>query len=381
MITYEFLQNYWWFLIALLGGLLSFLMFVQGGNAQIFMLGKSEMERSLIINSTGRKWEYAFTTLVTFGGAFFASFPLFYSTSFGGAYWVWMLILLTFVLQAVSYEFQHRVGNPHWVRFFRYCLVANGLLAPFLIGAAVATFFTGSDFSINKAAMGELNPVISVWGNGWHGLEALADYRCWLFGLMMVALSMSMGILYMLNNIEDADFAQRLRRRLRLVGGCFVVLFLATMTSIFASKGYAVNADGIVSLETGKYFHNLLQMPLVLVLFLVGVLSVLFGLSLALFSPRHYRKGVWPAGIGTVLTVISLFLIAGYNDTAYYPSSSDLQSSLTLANSSSSEFTLRTMAYVSIIIPFVLAYIVYAWRAIDRKPITREELETVEEKY
>ena len=381
MITYEFLQNYWWFLIALLGGLLSFLMFVQGGNAQIFMLGKSDMERSLIINSTGRKWEYAFTTLVTFGGAFFASFPLFYSTSFGGAYWVWMLILLTFVLQAVSYEFQHRVGKPRWVRFFRYCLVANGLLAPFLIGAAVATFFTGSDFSINKAAMGELNPVISVWGNGWHGLEALADHRCWFFGLMMVALSMSLGILYMLNNIEDTDFAQRLRRRLRLVGGCFVVLFLATMTSIFASQGYAVNADGVVSLESGKYFHNLMQMPFVLVLFLVGVLAVLCGLALALFSPRHYRKGVWPAGIGTVLTVISLFLIAGYNGTAYYPSSTDLQSSLTLANSSSSEFTLRTMAYVSLIIPFVLAYIVYAWRAIDRKPITREELETVEEKY
>lgn len=381
MITYDFLQHYWWFIISLLGGLLVFLMFVQGGNAQIFMLGKTEAERGLIINSTGRKWEYAFTTLVTFGGAFFASFPLFYSTSFGGAYWVWMLILLTFVLQAVSYEFQHRVGNPRWVSFFRNCLVINGLLAPFLIGAAVSTFFTGSDFVVNKAAMGEMNPVISVWGNGWHGLEALADYRCWLFGLMLVALTMCLGILYMLNNISDSEFSVRLRHRLRIVSVGFILLFIASMGSIFLSDGYAVNADGVVALENYKYLHNLSQMPGVSILFLLGVLLVLVGLSLALFSERYYSKAVWPAGVGTVFTVMSLFFLAGYNGTAYYPSTSNIQSSLYLANSCSSEFTLRVMSVASLIIPFVLAYIVYAWRSIDRKPITREELATAEEKY
>ncbi|MBR1792347.1 MAG: cytochrome d ubiquinol oxidase subunit II [Bacteroidales bacterium] len=379
--TYDFLQHYWWFIISLLGGLLVFLMFVQGGNAQIFMLGKTEAERGLIINSTGRKWEYAFTTLVTFGGAFFASFPLFYSTSFGGAYWVWMLILLTFVLQAVSYEFQHRVGNPRWVSFFRNCLVINGLLAPFLIGAAVSTFFTGSDFVVNKAAMGEMNPVISVWGNGWHGLEALADYRCWLFGLMLVALTMCLGILYMLNNISDSEFSVRLRHRLRIVSVGFILLFIASMGSIFLSDGYAVNADGVVALENYKYLHNLSQMPGVSILFLLGVLLVLVGLSLALFSERYYSKAVWPAGVGTVFTVMSLFFLAGYNGTAYYPSTSNIQSSLYLANSCSSEFTLRVMSVASLIIPFVLAYIVYAWRSIDRKPITREELATAEEKY
>ena len=379
MITYDFLQQYWWVIISLLGGLLVFLMFVQGGNAQIFMLGRNEEERGLIINSTGRKWEFTFTTLVTFGGAFFASFPLFYSTSFGGAYWVWILILLTFVLQAVSYEFQHR--SERYRKLFRCFLVANGILAPFLVGAAVATFFTGSNFTINKAAMGELNPVISQWGSGWHGLEALADYRCWLFGLTVLALAMTLGLLYMLNNIEDSELSKRIRSRLRLVAVCFVVLFLSTMAVLFTMTGYAVDADGVVLLEEYKYLHNLLHNPATMTLFLLGVVLVLTGIAMSLWSGRGYRYGIWPAGVGTVLTVMALFFLAGFNGTAYYPSAIDLQSSLTLANSCSSEFTLRTMAYVSLIIPFVLAYIVYAWRSIDRKKLTRDELSTSEEKY
>ncbi|MBQ7279703.1 MAG: cytochrome d ubiquinol oxidase subunit II [Bacteroidales bacterium] len=379
MITYDFLQQYWWVIISLLGGLLVFLMFVQGGNAQIFMLGRDESDRSLIINSTGRKWEFTFTTLVTFGGAFFASFPLFYSTSFGGAYWVWILILLTFVLQAVSYEFQHR--SERYRTLFRCFLVANGMLAPFLVGAAVSTFFTGSDFSINKAAMGELNPVISQWGNGWHGLEALADYRSWIFGLLVTALAMTLGLLYMLNNIDDSDFSVRIRRRLRYVALCFVVLFLATVAVIITMDGYAVDAEGMVTMEQYKYLHNLLHNPATLILFVVGVVLVLAGIGMAVWSTHSYRYGIWPAGFGTVLTVMALFFLVGFNGTAYYPSSAELQSSLTLANSCSSEFTLRTMAYVSLIIPFVLAYIVYAWRSIDRKKITRDELSSVEEKY
>ncbi len=381
MITYEFLQQYWWFLIALLGGLLVFLLFVQGGNAQIFSLGRSEAEQKLIINSTGRKWEFTFTTLVTFGGAFFASFPLFYSTSFGGAYWVWVLILLTFVLQAVSYEFQHRSDNPVTVKWFRRFLVANGLLAPFLIGAAVSTFFTGSDFTVSKDAMGTITPIISEWGNSWHGLEALADFRNWIFGFMVLFLSQTLGILYMLNNIDDAEFSAKLRIRLRSTALCFVVFFLGTAFFILTAEGFACGNGGVITLEKYKYLHNFLQMPAVAALFLIGVVLVLAGIAEGIFCEKCWRKAIWPAGIGTVLTVIALFLTAGYNGTAYYPSSTDLQSSLTIANSSSSLFTLKTMATVSLIIPFVLAYIVIAWRAIDRKSITREELEENEEKY
>lgn len=381
MITYDFLQQYWWFLISLLGGLLVFLLFVQGGNAQLFSIGKTETERNFIINSTGRKWELTFTTLVTFGGAFFASFPLFYSTSFGGACWVWILILLTFVFQAVAYEFQHQSSNPWLVRFFRYCLVANGLLAPFLIGAAVSTFFTGSDFTVNKEAMGTLTPIISTWGNGWHGIDALFDFRNWLFGFMVLFLSQTLGLLYMMNNIDDSEFTAKLRLRLRSVALCFVVFFLGTAFFILTAEGFAADSCGNISLEKYKYLHNFLQMPAVLGMFLVGVVLVLVGIAEGLFCEKCCRKAVWPAGVGTVLTVISLFLVAGYNGTAYYPSYSDLQSSLTIANSSSSMFTLRVMAVVSLLIPFVLAYIVYAWRAIDRKSITKEEIEKSEDKY
>lgn len=381
MFEYSFLQHYWWFLISLLGGLLVFLMFVQGGNAMIFLAGKNEGQRQLIVNSTGRKWEFTFTTLVTFGGAFFASFPLFYSTSFGGAFWVWVLILITFVLQAVSYEFQTKAGNILGPTAFRVFLTVNGCLAPLLIGTAVGTFFTGSDFTVDKGAVGDsLAPVISVWGNGWHGLEAVADVRNVLLGLAVMFLSAVSGCLYMLGNIEDEGLSANIRKHLPWLSACFVACFVAFVISIFLSTGYAVESDGTVVLEKYKYWHNFTGMPAVAVIFLAGVLSVLYGIGRTCLQ-AGYRRGIWWAGAGTVLAVMAVLMLAGYNGTAYYPSSADLQSSLTIENSSSSEFTLKVMTYVSFIIPFVLAYIVYAWRSMDRKPITSVELETTSDKY
>ena len=381
MFEYSFLQHYWWFLISLLGGLLVFLMFVQGGNAMIFLAGKNEGQRQLIVNSTGRKWEFTFTTLVTFGGAFFASFPLFYSTSFGGAFWVWVLILITFVLQAVSYEFQTKAGNILGPTAFRVFLTVNGCLAPLLIGTAVGTFFTGSDFTVDKGAVGDsLAPVISVWGNGWHGLEAVADVRNVLLGLAVMFLSAVSGCLYMLGNIEDEGLSANIRKHLPWLSACFVASFVAFVVAIFLSTGYAVESDGTVVLEKYKYWHNFTGMPAVAVIFLAGVLSVLYGIGRTCLQDG-YRRGIWWTGAGTVLAVMAMLMLAGYNGTAYYPSSADLQSSLTIENSSSSEFTLKVMTYVSFIIPFVLAYIVYAWRSMDRKPITSVELETTSDKY
>jgi len=381
MFTYEFLQNWWWFIVALLAGLLVFLLFVQGANAMILLLGADEREKQLMVNSTGRKWEFTFTTLVTFGGAFFASFPLFYSTSFGGAYWVWILILVTFVLQAVSYEFQNKTGNILGKTIFRIFLAINGFLGPLLIGTAVGTFFTGSDFTVNKAAVGDsLAPVISSWGSGWHGLEAVANLWNVSFGLMVTGLAVCLGLLYMINNIDDEGLERKLRRRLIASTILFVAFFLNTVVGLLLKDGFAVAGDGTVFMEKYKYLHNLLQMPAVLVAFLVGTVLVLWGL-IGTLACKTFKKGIWPAGAGTVLVVMAVFMTAGYNGTAYYPSVSDLQSSLTIANSCSSEFTLRTMTYVSFIIPFVLAYIVYAWRAMDRKSLTKEELEHTQHKY
>lgn len=381
MFEYGFLQQYWWFIVSLLGGILVFLMFVQGGNALIFPAGKTESQRQMIVNSTGRKWEFTFTTLVTFGGAFFASFPLFYSTSFGGAFWVWILILVTFVFQAVSYEFHTKAGNLLGAGTFRVFLTLNGCLAPFLVGTAVGTFFTGSDFVVNKAAVGDsLAPVISVWGNGWHGLEAVADIRNLLLGLAVTLLAATLGCLYMLNNIDDEELSSNLRKRLPWTAGGFVLFFVSFVVSIFLSEGYAVDGSGTVSMERFKYWHNFVQMPVVAVVFLVGTVCVLYGILKAVFK-RGYRRGIWWAGAGTVMAVTALLMLAGYNGTAYYPSSTDLQSSLTISNSCSSEFTLTVMTWVSFIIPFVLAYIVYAWRAMDRKPITAKEIDSVQDKY
>ena len=381
MFEYVFLQQYWWFIVSLLGGLLVFLLFVQGGNVLIFSAGRSEAERSLIVNSTGRKWELTFTTLVTFGGAFFASFPLFYSTSFGGAYWLWVLILISFVFQAVSYEFQTKAGNILGRNTFRAFLVANGFLGPFLLGMAVATFFTGSDFTVNKEAVGDsLAPVISTWGNGWHGLEAFTNIWNICLGLAVFFLAMTLGALYMINNIEDENIVLKLRLRLWLSSFCFLILFVAFLLHICIAPGFAVDQDGTVFMEKSKYLHNFIQMPAVLVIFLAGVVLVLYGIVRTLAS-RKYRRGIWFTGPGTVLAVLGLLLVAGYNGTAYYPSTADLQSSLTIANSCSSRFTLNTMTIVSFIIPFVIAYIAYAWRAMDRKSLTPEELKDTEDKY
>ena len=375
MITYEFLQQYWWFLIALLGGILVFLLFVQGANALIFLAGKSEEERTLIVNSTGRKWELTFTTLVTFGGAFFASFPLFYSTSFGGAYWVWVLILVTFIFQAVSYEFQNKAGNLIGKTSFRIFLTLNGCLAPLLIGTAVGTFFTGSQFVIDKNAVGNIAaPVISRWTSAWHGLEAVAEPFNVAFGLMVMCLAVCLGALYLQNNVAHEPLAPRLRRSLLVSFALFLLTFLCVMLQLFTMDGFATDAQGTVSMQSGKYLHNMLQMPAVLAIFLLGALLLVAGVAANLLRPS-FRRGIWLAAPGTILAVMAIFMLAGYNQTAYYPSTAHLQSSLTLANSCSSEFTLRTMAVVSLIIPLVVAYIAYFWRQMDKKSLTSEELE------
>ncbi len=380
MITYDFLQHYWWFLISLLAGLLVFLLFVQGGNALIFAAGKNEDERQLIVNSTGRKWELTFTTLVTFGGAFFASFPLFYSTSFGGAYWVWILILITFVFQAVSYEFQSKAGNLLGKNTFRIFLLLNGCLAPLLIGTAVGTFFTGSQFVVDKNAVADIGaPIISRWVNEWRGLEAVANPFNVEFGLMVMFLAISLGAMYMINNIANDKLSQQLRKSLMISFACFLIFFLIVVIQLFTMNGFAVNDNGVITMEKSKYLHNLLQMPIVLVMFLLGAVLLVAGVLLTLLK-QCFNKGIWLAAPGTVLAVMALFMLAGYNHTAYYPSTADLQSSLTLANSSSSEFTLKTMAIVSLIIPFVVAYIAYFWRQMDKKSLTTEELNN-NEKY
>lgn len=376
MNAYIFLQHYWWFVVSLLGALLVFLLFVQGGNSLLFCLGKTEEQKKMMINSTGRKWEFTFTTLVTFGGAFFASFPLFYSTSFGGAYWLWMIILFSFVLQAVSYEFQSKAGNLLGKTTYRTFLVINGVVGPVLLGGAVATFFTGSNFYINKGNIADAAmPVISQWANGWHGLDALLNPWNVVLGLAVFFLARILGALYFINNINEDDLVKRCRRALWGNTALFLVFFLAFVIRTLLADGYAVRPEtGEVFMEPYKYLMNFLQMPVVLLVFLVGVVAVLWGIIRTLWKPA-FDKGIWFAGAGTVLTVLALLLVAGYNNTAYYPSTHDLQSSLTLANSCSSQFTLKVMAYVSILVPFVLAYIFYAWRSIDNRKIDAKEME------
>lgn len=373
--TYLFLQQYWWFLISLLGALLVFLLFVQGGNSLLFEVAKTEEQRKMLVNSTGRKWEFTFTTLVTFGGAFFASFPLFYSTSFGGAYWLWMVILFTFILQAVSYEFQSKAGNLLGKKTYQVFLVINGVVGPLLLGGAVATFFTGSNFLINKENIGnQLMPVISSWANASHGLDALLNPWNVIFGLAVFFLSRVIALLYFTNNIDDAELNGRIRKALPANAGLFLLFFLLFLFKLLLMNGYAVKPETReIVMEPYKYLHNLIEMPVVLSLFLAGVVMVLFGIIRTILN-KTYTKGVWFSGIGTVLTVLALFLCAGYNNTAYYPSTADIQSSLTLANSCSSMFTLKTMAIVSLLIPFVVAYIFYAWRALDRKKIDVREM-------
>ncbi|MCR5365467.1 MAG: cytochrome d ubiquinol oxidase subunit II [Prevotella sp.] len=382
--SYDFLQHYWCFLVSLLGALLVFLLFVQGANSMVRSLGYTDEGRRLIINSTGRKWEFTFTTLVTFGGAFFASFPLFYSTSFGGAYWLWMLILFTFVLQAVSYEFQNKLGNFLGPKTFQMCLVINGLLGPLLLGGAVATFFEGSNFIVMKddlvdSELSTLNsqldftPIISRWANASHGLDALLNPWVLVFGLAVMFLARVLGTLYIINNVNDEDI--RSRASVRLIGAAvpFLVFFVAYLVHLLLKDGYAYDDAGVISIVPYKYLTNFIDMWYLTIVLLIGVVLVLFGIGKTVVS-KTYISGIWPAGIGVVLVVLPLLLMSAWNGTAYYPSTADLQSSLTIVNSCSSEFTLRTMFYVSLIIPFVLAYIVYAWRAIDKKKLERADI-------
>ena len=366
--SYTFLQQYWWFVVSLLGALLVFLLFVQGANSLVYSLGRTEEGQLKVIESTGRKWEITFTTLVTFGGAFFASFPLFYSTSFGGAYWLWMIILFSFVLQAVSYEFQHRKGNLLGTRTYRWFLLLNGIVGPLLLGGAVATFFDGSNFIVEKASLTDIGaPVISRWANASAGLDALLDPWNLVFGFAVMFLARMLGILYIMNNVDDEDI--RSRGSVRLIGCTvpFLVLFLAFFVRTLLKDGYAVDpATGLVFMQSMKYLHNYLDIWPLAVLTVTGVVLLLYGVVRTIISSTYIR-GIWPAGIGVVLVVLSLLLVAGWGGTAYYPSNADLQCSLTIANSCSSEFTLRTMFYVSLLVPFVFGYIAYVWRVMDRK--------------
>ncbi|MDR0573212.1 MAG: cytochrome d ubiquinol oxidase subunit II [Tannerella sp.] len=375
MDNYIFLQHYWWFLVSLLGALLVLLLFVQGGQSLLFFVGKTESEQKMLINSTGRKWEFTFTTLVTFGGAFFASFPLFYSTSFGGAYWVWLLVLLCFVIQAVSYEFQSKKGNLLGKKTYQIFLIINGVLGPVLLGTAVATFFNGAEFVVNKAQLTDIGmPVISVWANPLHGLEAAFVIWNVCLGLAVFFLSRVLALLYFINNINDETIKARCRKRLPVEAGLFLVFFLTFFVKLLVSEGFVVNpVSGEIFMEKYKYFNNLIQMPVIGIILLAGVLLVLFGIVKPLISKSI--RGIWFTGAGTVLTVLALLLCAGWNNTAYYPSLIDLQSSLTISNSCSSLFTLKVMTYVSFFIPFVLAYIFYAWRSIDMHKITKQEME------
>lgn len=373
--TYSFLQHYWWFLVSLLGALLVFLMFVQGANSMLFSLGRTEAERRLLVNSTGRKWEFTFTTLVTFGGAFFASFPLFYSTSFGGAYWVWMLILFSFVVQAVSYEFQNKLGNLLGARTFQTVLVVNGVVGPLLLGMAVATFFNGANFVVDKMNLTVFSqPVISHWANASGGLDAVADPWNVVLGLAVFFLLRVLGLLYTKNNINDEVLSLRISRRLIVEAACFLVFFLLFLVRTLFKDGFAYNpSTGDIFIEPQKYLNNLIDMWYVALTLVVGVVLVLYGIVRTIYN-KVYIFGIWFAGIGVVMVVLSLLLCAGWNNTAYYPSIANLQSSLTIANSCSSEFTLHTMAVVSLLIPFVLAYIVYAWRCIDKKKLDHDEI-------
>lgn len=366
-ISHLALQQYWWVIVSLLGAILVFLMFVQGGQTLIYTIGKTESERTILVNTLGRKWEFTFTTLVTFGGAFFASFPLFYATSFGGAYWVWMIILFAFVIQAVAYEFRSRPNNFFGSRTYEGFLFVNGLIGTVFIGTAVATFFTGSNFVVNSMNQSE-------WATPYYGLEATLNLHNLSLGIAVFFLARTLGLQYFLNSTKHDEIATRAKKHLMYNAVLFLVTFLTFVIWLLVRDGYAVKESGEVFLESYKYFNNLIEMPFVLVLFLIGVVAVLFGIGSDLF--KKAGNGIWFSGPGTVLAVLSLFLIAGLNNTSFYPSTYDLQSSLTISNSSSSYFTLKVMSYVSLLVPFVMAYIWYVWKAINNKPIDEDEMKS-----
>ena len=371
-LSLENLQIYWWFIVSLLGGLLVFMMFVQGGQSLIFSLGKDELKKDMLINSIGRKWELTFTTLVMFGGACFAAFPLFYATSFGGAYWVWLAILFCFIIQAVSYEYRKKPDNFLGARTYEIFLFINGSLGVILIGMAVSTFFSGSDFVLNEHNFVE-------WKTPFRGLEALANPYLYLLGIAMFFLSRVGGCLYLINNIADGEFIQNARKQLLINTVLFLPFFLGFLAWILTKDGFAYDANGVVSLVPYKYAINLIEMPIAGALLLVGVLLVLVGIFQGVFTKSI--RGIFAYGIGVTLAVTALFLITGLNGTAFYPSFSDLSSSLTIKNASSSHYTLGVMAYVSLLVPFVLAYIVVVWRAIDSKKITQDEIKNDHHAY
>ena len=385
LLDYTDLQYYWWAIVSLLGALLVFLLFVQGGQSLVFGFAKNESERSILLNATGRKWELTFTTLVTFGGAFFASFPLFYSTSFGGAYWVWIAILFAFIIQAVSYEYRSKAHNFLGKRTFEFFLFLNGVLGSTLLGVAVSTFFTGARFSVNKMNIVDLTlpkmPVISAWETPYHGLEALWTTENGAFlqnialGLAVFFLARVLALLYFQKMIQYEAINKRIKKTLMVNALLFLIFFLFWLIRLLFLTGFAVNPEtGVIFMEPYKYLNNFIEMPFLTVVFSAGVILVLAGIGMNLL--KSSKNGIWYTGTGTVLTVWMLLLNVGYNNTAYYPSTYDLQSSLTIFNSSSSEFTLLTMSYVSLLVPFVLAYIVLVWRKIDSKPITLDELKS-----
>ncbi len=376
MDTYALLQHYWWFVVSLLASLLVFLLFVQGGQTLLFTIGKDKIQQKMLMNSTGRKWEFTFTTLVTFGGAFFASFPLFYSTSFGGAYWLWMLILVCFIIQAVSYEYQSKKGNFIGKRAYQVFLIINGVMAPILLGSAVGMFFTGADFIVNKDHFMDLSmPIISTWTNPWHGLECVFHFWNICLGIAIFFLARVQALLYFINNINDTEMTIRCRKQLIIEMVLFLIFFLVYLVHWVFSEGFAVNPEtGAVYMEPYKYLHNLIDMPYLLIIMVIGIIGVVYAMFRTIFS-KTWRKGIWFSGFGTVFTVLPILLCAGWNNTAFYPSLENLQSSLTIQNSSSSEFTLKVMAYVTILVPIVLIYIFFAWRALDRHKISEEDVE------
>ncbi len=380
-LSYPILQDYWWIIVSLLAALLIFLMFVQGGQTLIRQLAKNDKERSLLINSIGRKWDLTFTTLVTFGGAFFASFPLFYSTSFGGAYWVWMLILFGFIIQAVSYEYRTKANNFLGRKTYDTFLFINGILSTILIGIAVGTFFTGSEFSVDKMNIINVSdPVISRWETSTHGLEAAFNITNLSLGLAVFFLARVLAMLYFMNNIDHSGIIQRAAKTIKICSAAFLLFFLLFVGLILTREGFAVDPDTkVVFLEKFKYLHNLLEMPIVLILLLAGVVGVLYGIFLGAF--KISSKGIWFAGAGTVLTVFSILMLAGLNNTAFYPSTFDLQSSLTIHNASSSKYTLTVMSYVSLLVPFVLAYIWYSWKTLNKQKVNETDIENDTMKY
>ena len=381
MTTFVFLQNYWWLLISILGAILVFMLFVQGGQSMLATT-RNRRIRSLMINSLGRKWELTFTSLVVFGGAFFASFPLFYSTSFGGAYWLWMFILFTFVVQAVSYKYRSKDGNVYGSKVYDILLAINGFIAPILLGAAVAMMFFGGDFSISKTnILYPQSASISQWGN-LHGIEAILSWKNLTLGITVLFLARVLASLYFINNIDDNELYATQRKQLLINSIIFVPMFLLFVVILLTSAGVDTSDHSSPQWIDYKYLHNIICSWWIAVVFICGVLLVLLGMVWTIVSPA-FKRGIWFTGFGTILVVLSLFWTVGYNDTAYYPSLVDVNCSLSIRNSSSSEFTLTAMSFVSLLIPFVIAYIAYSWRALDKDKLSQDELDKTskDEKY